>query len=582
MFHKLLPQDPAARALGEALRACRRHFLIAGVFSALVNLLYLTPTLYMMQVYNRVVPTGGITTLVVLSVIVLFALATLAALDTLRSRLLFRAGLRLDRLLSGRVLRRVIGAGAGGHGGEALRNLDAVRTGLTGQGATAVFDLPWTLIYLLVCFLLHPLLGMLTLVSSVTLFVLALLNERTVRPKLQTAIKAAAGAYQAQETIGSRGEVVRALGMQEVMIGRQLRERETATQAQAEAQLAGGGYGGAIRFTRLAMQSLALGLGAYLAVRGEISSGAIIAASVLLSRTVAPIEQIVGAWPQLVSGRTAWISLVDLFKKTVETEVERTALPVPTGRVTTENVSVRFNDKDDPQLKNINLALEPGQVTGVIGPSGSGKTTLARVLAGGVPPGLGVVRMDGADYRAWDSDALAAHIGYLPQRPTLFAGTVKENISRYAGDGDPADRLSDAEIDASAVAAAQRAGVHDLILRLPQGYDTVLGPEGAGLSAGQGQRVALARALFGEPKLLVLDEPNSNLDQEGEAALLSAIRQAATGGAAVLLVAHRAGVLNIADRLAVMRGGAIEIQGPRDEVMARLQPQTGPRIASVQ
>ena len=573
-----VPDASGAPALTDALRACRHHFATAGVFSALVNILYLAPTLYMMQVYNRVVPTGGVTTLIVLTVVVLFALATLAALDNMRSRILYRAGLRLDRLLSGSVLSRVVGGGRGrGHAGEAMRNLDSVRSALTGPGVSAAFDLPWTLIYLGVAFLLHPLLGLLALAGAGILLALALANERATRPKLQASIKASSAAYQAQEILGSHGEIVRALGMQRSMIARQLNERETATLAQAEAQFSGGRFGAIIKFARLFMQSAALGLGAYLAVQGQISSGAIIAASVLLSRTVAPIEQIVGGWAGLIQGRTAWKSLIDLFEGAPDPLRERTELPDPKGVVEVEGVSVRFRETDAPQLRGVTSRIEPGLITGVIGPSGSGKTTLARIIAGALKPGIGVVRLDGADYQAWDSDKLARHVGYLPQQPILFAGTIKENISRFGADG----ARSPAEIDAAAVRAAQAAGVHELILRLPGGYDTPLGPDGQGLSAGQSQRVALARAMFGDPVLVVLDEPNSNLDQEGEVALTAAVVTAAKRGAAVVVVAHRAGFLNIADRLILMRGGQAEMQGTRDEVMSRLQPRS-PRIASVQ
>ncbi|WP_235560366.1 type I secretion system permease/ATPase [Brevundimonas sp. Leaf363] len=576
---RLLPDASGAPALTEAVAACKRHFVVAGVFSALVNILYLTPTLYMMQVYNRVVPTGGLTTLALLTVIVLFALATLTALDSLRTRLLYRAGLRLDRLLAGAVLSRVVGSGRGrGHAGEAMRNLDSVRAALSGPGVSAAFDLPWTVVYLAVCFLLHPLIGLLSLAGAGILLALAVANEKATRPKLQASLKAASAAYAAQETLGSHAETVRALGMQRAMIGRQLAERETATVAQAQAQFSGGGFSGAIKFARLAMQSLALGLGAFLAVKGEISAGAIIASSVLLSRTVAPIEQIVGGWPNLIQGRTAWTNLVALFAGVPDPQHDRTELPRPMGRIEVENVSVRFAEGAEPQLKSISTRLEPGQILGIIGPSGSGKTTLSRVISGALRPGLGVVRLDGADYQAWDSDRLASHVGYLPQQPVLFAGTIKDNIARFGGD----QKLSPVEIDAAAVAAAQAAGVHELILRLPQGYDTMLNADGSGLSAGQTQRIALARALYGEPALLVLDEPNSALDQEGEQALAQAVVAAAERGAAVVVVAHRAGFLQVAHRLLLMKNGQVEMQGSREDVLSRLNPKPGPRIASVQ
>lgn len=567
MLKHLLPGKPGTEPLRAALVACRSHLLWAAGFSALVNLLYLTPTLYMMQVYDRVVPTGGLTTLVLITVVALFALAALSALDWLRARLMLRAGLRLDRLLSGKVLARVVDLQAKAPSTQALREFDHVRSAIGGQGMLALFDAPWTPIYLLCCFLLHPAVGVLTLVGGLALFALAWLNERDTRPRLGKAIQTQNHAYAAQEAIAGQSEVVRALGMRESSIARQIEQRRAATAAQADAQLTGGRYSSAIKFLRLVMQSAALGLAALLAVRGDISPGAIIASSVLLSRAVAPIELLVGVWPTLVQARTSWTTLVDLFASTASAERERTALPDPKGRLQVEAVTVKFPDTDRPQLRGASLALQPGQTLGVIGASGSGKTTLARVIAGALTPQSGTVRLDGAEYSARDGDQLARWIGYLPQTPSLFAGTIKDNISRFA-----AAAGGEAEaVDRDTVRAAVAAGAHELILRLPHGYDTVLGPFGQGLSAGQAQRVALARALYRDPVLLVLDEPNSNLDQEGEAALMQAILQAAARGAAVVVVAHRAGVLSRVDRLLVVRDGTIQLEGPREEVLQRMR-----------
>ncbi|NEX94524.1 type I secretion system permease/ATPase [Caulobacter sp. 17J65-9] len=550
-----------------ALRACKRHLLTAGVFSALVNVLYLAPTLYMMQVYDRVIPTGGEMTLVFLTVVIVFALGTLAGLDAMRSRLLIRAGLRLDRLLAGEVLGRVMarrmGPGAP-RAGQAMRDLDACRQVLSGPGVLALMDTPWTPIYLLLCFFLHPLLGALTLVGGALLLTLAVLNERGTKSKLQAAGQAAAAAYAAQEAVGASADVVRALGMRQAMVGRQLAERQNATTLQAGAQFLGGQYSGAIKFLRLTLQSLALGAGAYLAVEGQISGGAVMAASVLLSRALQPVEQVVGAWAGIVQGRAALRTLVELFEQSPP-EVRATALPAPKGLLQVESVTVRAG-AEQFLLKNVALAVRPGEIVGLVGPSGAGKTTLARIAAGALSPDHGVVRVGGADVKDWGGDRLAAHVGYLPQDSALFAGTVRDNISRFAGwTGAEA-----ATIDADVVAAAMAAGAHEMILRLPQGYDTALGPAGRGLSGGQAQRVALARALFRDPVLVVLDEPNSNLDGEGEAALLNAMRQLKARGAAVLIVAHRTGVLAMADRLVVLRDGVVEMSGPRAEVTARL------------
>jgi len=568
VFNDLIPRKPGTEPLSDALKACRSHLVWAAVFSALVNLLYLTPTIYMLQVYDRVVPTGGLQTLLLVSAIAVFALATLALLDWLRTRLLVRAGLRLDRLLVGRLLGRVVDLHTQSPGSQVLREFDHVRTAVSGQGVLSLFDAPWTPIYIGCCFLLHPALGALTLVGAIILLILAVLNERDSRPRLNQAMKDSQAAYAAQESMAGQSEVVRALGMRQAGIALQVQQREMATARQVEAQFTGGRYTGLIKFLRLMLQSASLGLAALLTVQGHISAGSIIAASVLLTRAVQPIEQMVGAWPTLVQARTSWKALIDLFAATGRVDRVATTLPAPRGRLDLEQVTVRLPGSGTPQLRGITLSLEPGQVLGVIGPSGSGKTTLARVVAGAIPATSGSVRLDGADYEARDGDRLAEYIGYLPQVPGLFAGSVKDNISRFRSAlGVDAD-----EIDREAVAAAQAAGVHEMILRLPQGYDTVLGHNGAGLSVGQSQRVALARALYRDPVLLVLDEPNANLDQEGEAALTEAIRRATARGASVLMVAHRAGVLGVADRLMMLREGAVQIEGPRDEVMMRLNP----------
>jgi len=579
LFHS---EKAGVETVTEALKACRAHFAWAAVFSAAVNILYLTPTVYMMQVYDRVVPTGGVTTLILVSVAALLALATLSWLDWIRTRMLIRAGLRLDRLLAPRIMARVIAMDGTQSNTQTMREFDNVRTVMSGQGALAILDAPWTPLYLACCFLLHPALGILTLVGGLMLFGLAFLNERDSRPRLTKAIKSNNAAYAAQESLTSQVEVIRALGMQGASTRQQIQQRRQATLQQADAQFGGGRYTSLIKMVRLVLQSASLGTAALLVVRGEISPGSIIAASVLLSRAVAPVEQLVGVWPSLIQARTSWSGLIDLFTQSVDVERVRTALPDPVGRVSLEGVTVRLPGTSKVQLKGVNLAVGPGQTVGVIGPSGSGKTTLSRVLAGALKPTLGVARLDGSEYDARDPDERARHIGYLPQSPSLFAGTIKDNISRFSTSmGVPLD-----EVDRATVAAAKAAGAHDLIQSLADGYDTLLGSNGAGLSAGQAQRIALARALYGDPVLLVLDEPNSNLDQEGEAALLKAVAAAARRGAAVVIVAHRAGVLANVDRLIMMRDGSVQGDGPRDVMLARMRasasrPNSGAPAVSV-
>lgn len=562
----LLSFPKGSEPLAEALKSCRTHLVWVAAFSAFVNILYLTPTLYMMQVYDRVVPTGSLTTLALITGAALLALGSLALLDWVRGRLLMRAALRLERRLAPTILSRVIETRTAGSGAQSLRDFETVRQAVSGQALLAVFDAPWTPIYLGACFLIHPWLGLLTLLGGLILIGLAVLNEMDSRPRIKAATQAMNEALRAQDSFTHQAETLRALGMRRASIARQLIQRRAAAEGNLEAQLTGGRYSGAIKFVRLALQSAALGLAAILAVRGDISAGAIIAASVLLSRAVAPIELLVGSWSLLVQARTGWTNLVNLFVETADHERDRTAMPAPLGRLAVENATVQLPGGDRPQLRAVNLRLEPGQTLGVIGPSGSGKTTLARVIAGALEPVAGTVRLDGSDYQNRESDELARFIGYMPQSPGLFPGSIKDNISRFqrhAGE-DPA------VVDARAVAAASLAGAHEMILRLPNGYDTELGPMGAGLSAGQAQRVALARALYGDPVLLVLDEPNSNLDQEGETALMNAIAASAERGAAVVVVAHRAGVLSRIDRLAVLRDGVIQKEGPREEVLAWL------------
>jgi ATP-binding cassette subfamily C protein len=361
-----------------------------------------------------------------------------------------------------------------------------------------------------------------------------------------------------------------------------LADRRTGLDLSAKAQFTGGGYAAATRFTRMFLQSAALGLGAWLAVEKQISAGAIIAASVLLSRALQPVEQVVGAWTVVGQARGALNNLIKLFPNK-GMEVSGTRLPTPTGALALEQVAVRAPGEGPILLRGVSLRLSPGEVLGIIGPSGAGKTTLARLAAGAITPDAGTVRLDGANMTDWDGDRLGRHIGYVPQDSALIAGSIKDNISRFAvwaseGEADTKDQAGNgiAAIDAAVVAAAQAAGVHELILRLPSGYDTVLGAGGRGLSAGQAQRVALARALYGDPSLLVLDEPNSALDADGELALNQAILAAKSRGAAVMIVAHRTGILNIADRLLVLREGQVERIGPRAEVVAQMAAANNP------
>jgi len=564
---------PLPPPLVAALRACRPHLMAAAAFSALINILLLAPTIYMMQVYDRVVPTEGRLTLLYLTLVVAFALATQTALETVRARLLTLAGLRLDRLLAGGILQKLMSAMAPGASTQGMREFDIVRQTLSGPVAVAAFDIPWTPIYVLVAFMIHPALGAMTIVGGGLLVVLGVLNERATRTRAREAFVAQSQAYASQEAAAANGEVVRALGMRGALRERQLADRRSGLDLSAQAQFTGGGYSAATKFARMFLQSAALGLGAWLAVDKQISVGAIIAASVLMSRALQPIEQLVGSWGQVGQARGALNNLIKLFPNR-GIEVSGTQLPAPTGMLALEQVAVRAPGEGPILLRGVSFRLTPGEILGVIGPSGAGKTTLARVAAGAISPDAGAVRLDGANLVDWDGDRLGRYIGYVPQDSGLLAGSIRDNISRFAiwsavgAEGGPGG--DPAIIDAEVVAAAQAAGVHELILRLPKGYDTLLGPGGRGLSAGQAQRVALARALYGAPPLLILDEPNSALDADGEAALNSALLAAKARKAAILIVAHRTGILNVADRLMVLREGQVEMIGPKTEVIAKM------------
>jgi ATP-binding cassette subfamily C protein len=558
---------PTDHPLVAAFRACRKHFVWAAVFSALLNLLYLAPTLYMLQVYDRVVPSRGELTLLFLTLVLAFSLATLSALDAVRSRLFTRASMRLDRQLAGVILDATLARPR--EGGEvltrqAMRDFDTLRGTLTGGALMSLFDAPWIPIYLLVCFLLNPLLGLVVLIGGGLLLAVNWRNERATKGRLQRATEAANYAYVSQEQSAGGADVVRALGMRRAMVARHLAERSAAARLQAEASFATGGYMAVSRFVRLFLQSLALGVGAWLAIDGKLSAGSIFAASFLVARALAPLESMLGAWKGIGQARNAWRSLDTLLQRPAATDL--TVLPQPEGALEVDRLVVMKPRNEGYILQGLGFRLSPGEVVAVIGPSGAGKSTLLRTIAGAGGPYSGAIRFDGAEMKDYDLERLAQRIGYLPQETALFSGTVKENIARFATHlGQDAT-----EVDEKVIAAAKTCGMHDMILRLQDGYDTMLGLGGKGLSAGQAQGVALARAIYGEPRLLLLDEPNAHLDSEGEVKLLETLRQQKALGVSALIVAHRTGVLAAVDRLMVMRDGRIELFGPRDEVLARL------------
>ncbi|MGH6956066.1 MAG: type I secretion system permease/ATPase, partial [Caulobacteraceae bacterium] len=420
-----------ASPIAAALEACKRHFTAAAIFSALLNLLYLAPTVYMLQVYDRIVPARGVLTLGFMTIVLLVSLAALSLLDMARSRLLTRAGIRLDKLLSGSILNATLARPAASQSGltrQAVREFDTLRQTLTGAGVLALFDAPWTPIYILVAFLLHPTIGLLAMAGSAALLFLTWRNERATRVAQQSANEAAGAAYVQQEFAAASADVIRALGMRGAIVKRQLAERESAGRLQAQANFAGGGYMTLTRFVRIALQSLALGLGAYLAIDNKVSAGAIFAASLLTARALAPLEQVMGAWRSVIQARGAHRTL-SLLLEGSDAERTRTLLPAPRGVLEAERLSVFAPGRQALILRDLNFRVDAGEAVGVIGPSGAGKSTLLRALAGAASPDQGAVRFDGADAKDWDAERLARHIGFLPQDPTLFAGTVKENIA---------------------------------------------------------------------------------------------------------------------------------------------------------
>jgi ATP-binding cassette subfamily C protein len=566
---KVLGQE-LPKVLADALADCRRHFVAAAVFSLLINILYLAPTIYMLQVYDRVVPTGGKTTLLFVTMALALALLTLSMLDMVRNRLLVRASQRIDALIVPRILRQMMATDSAA-AGQAMRDFDSVRTAMATPAIAAIFDAPWTPVFLLVAFMLHFWIGILAIFASLLLVTVAWANQRATQKNMEVATAAMASAHNSQQAAATHGTTIKALGMTGAMVERQLGHRRIGLANTIHAQFAGSRLTATSRFLRLFVQSAALGLGALLAIAGEISAGAIIASSVLLSRALQPIESIIGAWSSLAAARAAAQRLSRVLENLEEQRI-RTALPEPEGVLLVEEVGLRGRD-GRTLLLNMNFKAEPGQILGIIGPSGSGKTTLGKILVGALQPTIGAVRLDGARLTDWEPDELGQHIGYMPQEPSLLEGTIKENIARFER-GATTDEAR--QIDEAVVSAAKEAGVHELILQLPQGYDSPLGLMGQGLSAGQAQRVALARALYRNPKLLVLDEPNAFLDQAGEVALVAAIANARARGATVIVVAHRQGVLAAVDRLLVLEDGRPKLMGPAKEVVARL---TGPKRA---
>jgi ATP-binding cassette subfamily C protein len=545
---------------------CRRAFWSVAIFSATVNLLMLAGPLYMLQVYDRVLASHSVPTLVALSVLLGGALALQAAMDLIRNRVVTRSSGFLDEHLSVVVHKAVIRLSAvgrqTGETHEPVRDLDQIWTCLTGQGPIAIVDLPWIPVFLLICGLIHPWLGMLALVGGMMLASTTLLTERASRAPAREATRSARVRSAVLEADRRNSETTTAMGLQTA-----LSQRWQALNA---------GYLGAVqrssdvisfytslsKMMRMMLQSAALGLGAYLVIGHELMPGAMIAASIMMARALAPIETAIANWRGFVAARDSVGRLTNALAR-VGTDPIRTALPKPSRNLVAESVAVVPPEGQAAVVRNVNFKLAAGEVMGVIGPSGSGKTSLVRALVGVWRPAQGAVRVDGAALEQWPPEIIGPDLGYLSQAVDLFDGTVKENIARMAVEPD----------DDAVVRAASAAGAHEMILRLANGYDTRIGQAGAMLSAGQRQRVALARALYGDPFLVVLDEPNANLDGDGEAALLRAIRGAKARGAIVILIAHRGAMLAVCDKVLVLLDGVQHAFGPCHEILHNMTPQ---------
>jgi PrtD family type I secretion system ABC transporter len=546
--------------LTELLKKARRGFAPVIVFSFFFNLLMLVSPIYMMQVFDRVLTSGRTETLTVLTALAVVALLVLGQMDTFRQRLLNRIGVWFDQSLSLPVLSSAMKISLEGTsvGAQPLRDLAQMRTFASSPAVFPVIDAPWVPLFLGLIFMLHPWLGVLATFGAVILFGLAYLNELATRTSLREANRAQVEAFSQAEKTVQQAELVQAMGLGPNLLSRWAAVNSKVLRAQSSAGDRAAEIGGITKFFRMSLQVGILGVGAYLVLQNQLTAGGMIAASILLGRGLAPVEQSIGAWKSWVSARASYERL-DQVLRAAPPEPDRMALAEPKGQITVEGLSYMPKGAAKPILRNVSFAIEPGEALAIIGPSAAGKSTLCRMLMGISPPTAGHVRLDGADVHLWDRTEFGTHVGYLPQSIDLFDGTIAENIARM---GTP---------DSVAVLkAAKLAGVHDMILRLPNGYDTVVTQGGNHLSGGQVQRIGLARALFGDPCFLVLDEPNSNLDQEGEAALMRSLDQLRRQGTAVVMVAHRSSVISHVDKLMVMSGGQVQMFGPCEEIIQKM------------
>jgi ATP-binding cassette subfamily C protein len=570
---------PAVRRseLGEALRTCRNAFIGVGIMSCAINVLYLTGSLFMLEVYDRVLPSRSVPTLIGLAILAGGMYLSQGILDLIRGRIMGRVGTALDESLNRRVfdsmVRLPLIMGSRNEGLQPLRDLDAVRSFLSGLGPGAFFDLPWLPFYLAICFAFHFVIGLTALVGAFILVGLTLVTEFMSREPAREATGLAARRNDLAATSRRNAEVLVAMGMSGRLTNRWSEANEKYLAGHQRASDIAGGLGAISKVLRMTLQSAVLGVGAYLVIHQEATAGVIIAGSILSARALAPVDLAIAHWRSFVAARQSWHRLNTLLEQ-LPVRSAQTMLQDPSSRLSVETISIVPPGDQKIIVQEVTFALEAGNGLGIIGPSGSGKSSLVRALVGVWQPFRGKVRLDGAALDQWSPDVLGRHIGYLPQDVELFAGSVAQNICRF----DP-EASSD-----GIIAAAKEAGVHQIIIKMRDGYDTQVGEQGAALSAGQAQRVALARALYGNPFLIVLDEPNSNLDTEGDEALTRAIRGARERGAIVVVVAHRPVGIEGVDQLLVLRDGRVQAFGPKEtvlgQVIQRVAPPTPIKIVS--
>ena len=554
--------------LTRALWAFRREFLMVGVFSMVANVLMLSPTLYMLQVFDRVMSSRSELTLLAMSLITLFLFGVMAFAEWMRSRVLVRSGVRLDALLGTRVFNASFDAHLAPSRVSPARSfgdLIQIRQFLTGQGILAFFDTPWTPIYMGVLFILHPMLGFLALFFAAVQGALAWFGHRRTVTPAEDASKASSESAAYLQSKLRNAEVLEPMGMVHNLRPHWARRHAHAQELQGRAQAITHRITAWSKFIRYSQQSLALGAGALLVIDGQLSPGGMIAANVLMSRALAPIDMLVGTWRGFIGARSAFRRLEALLAAHPERDPALSRV-APQGALTLRDVVAVAPGRAEPILKGVSVAVPQGTVTVVLGPSGSGKSTLARCMLGIWPDVSGEVLLDGLPIAGWDRNELGPYVGYLPQDVELFEGSIAENIARF-GEVSPE----------KVIAAARSAGLHEMILRFPKGYDTPIGEAGHLLSGGQRQRIGLARAMYGDPVLVVLDEPNANLDDVGEAALVGAVQELKVKGCTVFLITHRPGIVAVADRVLILRNGVVKADGPRDEVLAALRTaQSGP------